>query len=237
MKSLIVDDEPMPGKMLVELINKHCFEIEETHHETSPHEALERLKNEHFDIVFLDVEMPGMNAFELLDQIDLPRDTVVIFVTAYSNYAVDAFKANAAYYILKPVVKEELIKAVRKASAHLQKGSLNNKEARVGSISVYDGENYQIIHNEDIIRIEADGSYAKVICTDGRSLLSSKRLGHYEKQLDDKGFYRCHHSHLINLQHLLKVSKGKSPVLTLKNDQVVPLSPSKKQQLNRLVGL
>ena len=171
MKTLIVDDEPMPGKLLQELIKKHCFEIEETHFETSPRAALERLKKERFDILFLDVEMPGMNAFELLEQIDLPRETVVIFVTAYSNYAVDAFKANVAYYILKPVVVEELIKAVRKASAHLQKNAQKRSELSNDSISIYDGEEYQIIPLEEIIRLEADGSYAKVYCINGKSYL------------------------------------------------------------------
>ena len=110
MRALIVDDEPLPGKLLMEMINKHCFEIEETSYISSSTEALKELSDSHYDIVFLDVEMPGMNAFEFLDEANLPHNTVVIFVTAYSNYAVEAFKADAAYYILKPVQKEELIK-------------------------------------------------------------------------------------------------------------------------------
>ena len=193
------------------------------------------MQEKEFDVIFLDVEMPGMNAFELLDQVQLPSSTVVIFVTAYSSYAVDAFKANAAYYILKPVVKEELITAVRKASTHLQTAT-KKKSNSEGSISIYEGDEYLIVKEENIIRVEADGSYARIVCID-KAHLSSKRLGHYESKLDSKIFYRCHHSHLINIHHLQKISKGKSPYLTMDNGDVVPLSPSKRQQLNQLIGL
>lgn len=234
MKALIVDDEPMPGKLLQEMIKKHCFEINSTTLITSPQEALKHLQEEAYDILFLDVEMPGMNAFELLDQLQLPSHTVVIFVTAYSSYAVEAFKANAAYYVLKPVVQEELIKSVRKATSYLTKA--NGEQQQQEKLSIFDGDEYLIINVNEIVRLQADGSYTKIV-TDKKEHLSSKRLGFYEDKLSQANFYRCHNSHIINLKSLSKISKGKTPFLTLQNGDAIPLSPKKKSELIKLVGL
>ena len=121
MKALIIDDEPMPGKHLQGLIEEHCFEIEHTHVIDSPLVALDHLKENEYDIIFLDVEMPHINGFELLKKVRIPAKTQVIFTTAYSQYALDAFKVNAAHYLLKMVKKDDLIEAVRKACFFIRK--------------------------------------------------------------------------------------------------------------------
>ncbi|MEQ8907740.1 MAG: LytTR family DNA-binding domain-containing protein [Vicingaceae bacterium] len=238
MKVLIIDDEPMPAKHLQEMIKKYCFEIVSTELCFSPVEGLKLIKDQSFDILFLDVEMPKMDAFDFLAKADLGSQTVVIFTTAYSQYAIDAFKANATHYILKPVMEEELVKAVRKAGKQLRNVSNSEVEnaASVNSISVYDGEEYEIIKIDRVIRMEADGSYTKIILQ-GKELVSSKRIGFYEDKLEHSGFFRCHNSHLINLSHLEKLGKGKGGYLSMANKDVVPLSISKKTELEKRLGM
>ena len=110
MRALIVDDEPLPGKLLMEMINKHCFEIEETSYISSSTEALKELSDSHYDIVFLDVEMPYGNAFDLLEKFDNPSFET-IFVTAFSKYAIEAINLSASRYLLKPITIDDLIEA------------------------------------------------------------------------------------------------------------------------------
>ncbi len=234
MKALIVDDEPLPAKLLDELVKKHCFEITSTEVLNSPTKAIERLKEEHFDVIFLDVEMPKMDAFQFLNSAKLANDTVVIFTTAYSEYAVDAFKANASYYILKPVDKEELITAVRKANVQLRNSFKSN--STIEHLSIFEGDEYQLIKIKDIIRIEGDGSYSKVI-TKSKDYLSSKRIGFFTSKISNENFFRCHNSHIVNTNRIKKIGKGKSTYIVMENEDTVPVSPSKKPILMKLLQM
>tara|TARA_B100000965_G_scaffold383474_1_gene382745 strand:- start:98 stop:808 length:711 start_codon:yes stop_codon:yes gene_type:complete len=236
MKALIIDDEPMPSKHLQEMIKKHCFEINETDLVHSAHDGLDILKETHYDILFLDVEMPQMDGFDFLKKANLSASTIIIFTTAYSDYAIDAFNANATHYILKPVQETDLIKAIRKASYHLSQNKKTVNHDKHHTISVYDGDEYEIIKSENVIWIQADGSYTKIGLKD-KELMSSKRLGYYEEKLHQAGFYRCHNSYLVNLSCIDKLGKGKSGYLVLNNGKVVPISNSKKKELEAELGL
>lgn len=239
MKALIIDDEPMPAKHLATLIKQHCFEIDTVKALYSASEAIEHLKTHDYDLLFLDVEMPELSGFQFLEHVSLPRHTQIIFITAYSKYAVQAFEVNATHYILKPVQEPELVNAVRKAGKNLL--SERSKETNVHTgqqhISVYDGEDYIILNEQDITRLEASGGYTKVITQTKGSLLTSKRLGYYFDKLSPQLFFRCHHSHVINLRQISKVSKGKSGYVTLLNQEVIPVSTSRKMALNELLNL
>jgi two-component system LytT family response regulator len=240
MRALIIDDEPLPAKHLQEMIQKNCFEITSTTVFTRASEALEHVKTEVYDLLFLDVEMPELNGFDFIEHANLPHHTIVIFITAYSHYAFEAFKANAVHYILKPVMTEELIKSVRKATLVLNadKKTIEKEVVKyTETLSIYDGEDYLILDVANIIRMEADGSYTKIISKTHAPILASKRMGHYEEKLDPSKFFRCHNSHLINLKELSRLSKGKSGYITLLNNEVIPVSGSKKEQLNQLLGL
>lgn len=236
MRAIILDDEPMPAKHIEQMIKKHCFEIKETQIFNVASKAISHLKKNEYDILFLDVEMPEMDGFQFLEKAELPFDTKVIFTTAYSEYAIEAFKANAVHYILKPVMKEELISAVRKASNSINEKNEVHLESK-HSISVFDGEDYLLIKIKDIVRFEADGSYTKIILDSGKEILSSKRLGEYEKKLNHADFVRCHNSHLINISFISKISKGKAGYLTLSSQEVIPISATKKDEVNRILGL
>ncbi len=228
MKALIVDDEPFPAKHLKELLEQYCFEITEIDMLFSPLEAIEKLKHKHYDILFLDVEMPKVNGMELAKKVKHSSNTQIIFTTAYSTYAVDAFQANAAHYIVKPVDEEELVLAVRKAQMQISKRSASDKN-KEGKISIFKDNEYLIVSQNDIVRIEGDGGYTKIVIENNEHL-SSKRMGHYAEVLDEKQFMRCHNSHIINIDKVSKVNKADGYV-TLINGDIIPVSSTKRNHL------
>ena len=221
----------MPAKHLREMIRQHCFEIETVQIIQSPAEAIDHLKETEYDIVFLDVEMPEMNGVEFLQRVVLPRTTSIIFCTAYSEYAVDAFKANATHYIMKPVEEKDLVLSVRKV---LEKKS--RPKAQVETISVFDGSEYSIINQKDIMYLKAEGSYTQFVLQD-RKVMASKRLGFFEEKLNDIEFVRSHNSYLVNILNIDKLGKHKSPYIIMKNGETLPVSASKRGELESRLGL
>ena len=239
MKVLIVDDEPLSSKYLKGLIEKHCFEISQVEMLNQPLEALEHLKTNTYNIIFLDVEMPELDGFELLEQANLPSTTQVIFTTAYSQYAVDAFKANATHYLVKMVDAEDLVKAVRKVSKILQnqliaKKSIDNQNSK--AISIFHEGEHHILKEDEIIRFKAEGSYTLVVLAD-KQFLSTKGIGYFEKTLTPSLFCRCHHSHIVNIKMISKIGKGKKGYVVLLNEELIPLTSTKKSTLETLLGL
>lgn len=233
MKALIVDDERFPAKLLKELIEQHCFEISQVEVLFSPLEAIDRLKETHFDLLFLDIEMPKINGIELAREARLTSKTQIIYTTAYSDYAVKAFQVDAVHYIVKPVEEEELIKAVRKAQLLLKKVTPTPQHEKK-SISIYNKNEYIILQIKDIVRLEGDHGYTKMITKD-KEYISTKRLGFYEKELNSSQFVRCHNSHIINVDYLAKISKGKFGYVTLSNGDSIPFSAANKKNLTPFI--
>ncbi len=232
MRALIIDDEPMPAKHLREMIRQYCFEINNVQIIQSPVEAIQHLQENEYDIVFIDVEMPEMNGVEFLQKVSLPRTTSIIFSTAYSEYAVDAFKANATHYIMKPVEeKKELVLAIRKV---LDKRT--RTKTSLGTISVFDGSEYSIVHQKDILYLKAEGSYTQFVLQH-KKIMTSKRFGYFEDKLNEDYFIRCHNSYLVNTLHIDKLGKQKSPYLVLSNADTIPVSASKRAELESRLGL
>lgn len=231
MRALIIDDEPMPAKHLREMIKQYCFEIDTVNIIQSPLEALDHLQVNEYDIVFLDVEMPEMNGVDFLQKVNLPRATSVIFSTAYSEYAIDAFKANATHYIMKPVEEAELVLALRKVVEKRSRPKVTPE-----TISVFDGKEYSILNQKDILYLKADGSYTKFVLHD-QEVLASKRLGFFEEKLNDKQFVRCHNSYVVNILNIDKLGKQKSPYIIMKNGETLPVSASKRGELESRLGL
>lgn len=232
MKALIVDDEPMAAKHLQFLIEQHCFEITSTHLIHSPIAAIKHLRTHQYDLIFLDVEMPEISGVELLKQVMLPRQTQVIFTTAHAQYAIDAFQADAAHYLLKVIQKDKLILAVRKVSNN----SAPTPAPEDLAISVFQNDEHHILRAKDILRFQAQGSYTSILLPQ-QKFLSSKGIGHFEKKLRGSSFFRCHNSHLINLQKVVKIGKGKSGYVVLSNEEVIPVSNAKKEELERRMGI
>lgn len=234
MRALIIDDEPMPAKHLREMIRQHCFEIDSSELIYSPIAAIEHLKNNTYDIIFLDVEMPEMNGFDFLKKVFLPKTTAVVFSTAYSEYAVEAFKANATHYIMKPVEEKDVVHAVRKVLTN--RNQRPTRAIKADTITIFDGSEYSILNQSEIVYLKAEGSYTKFAMIN-RELLVSKRMGYFEEKLEGSNFIRCHNSYLVNQQQIEKVGKQKTPYVVMKNGDTIPVSASKKEELEKRLGL
>ena len=229
--ALIVDDEPNGAESLGILVTEHCPDLKLKLVESDPLKALSFIKKNKPDILFLDIEMPGMNGFELLSELEEPLPKV-IFTTAYNQYAVQAFRHNAIDYLLKPIIVSELLGAVNKAKERLKlNSSLSNNNA--GSLS---GEKITVqcqneivtLNTDQIIRLEADSNYTNIYLVGGKKIISAKTLKEYEEQLGEGDFFRIHKTNLINTKHVERYIRGEKPQLIMKDNSCVDISRRKK---------
>lgn len=235
MKALIIDDEPMPAKNLAQLVDLHCQEITSVKILLSASKALDLVKEEKFDLIFLDIEMPEMTGFDFLELANLSDKTKVIITTAYKQYAIEAFDANATHYLVKPVKEKDLLKAIQRVNEEQKNSKFPSKEG-YGVLSISDGKEHHIIQEEDILRLEADGSYTMFVLK-GRTLVSSKNIGTYESKLSKSLFFRPHKSHIINLKYVVKLNKGRGGYIVLSNKELIPLTESKQEAFEKAIGI
>ena len=210
-KAVIIDDEKSAVISIELALKEYCPMVEVVGKSLSAKDGIKEIETKKPDLVFLDIQMPHMTGIELLEQI-AHRNFDVVFVTAFNEFAVKAFKLNAIDYLLKPVSIPELIKAVNKVTE--KKGNqlaTNDKLDRLkatlsGKVGLPFSSGTEYVKISDIIRIEADGSYCKVITVDGKTRLISRNLKEMHTSLEEESFYRTHKSHLINLEHIKKYS-------------------------------
>lgn len=247
LKAIIVDDEEASRDTLKNYLARYCPDVELMAQAESLKKGVEVIRQHQPDIVFLDVEMPYGNAFDLLEQVqDVSFETV--FVTAFSNYALKALNLSASYYILKPIEIDELILAVDKIKKHKEEHKellhtkilvenihTQNKQAQKIVLPLMDG--FEVIQVKDIIRCEANDNFTDFILTGSRKVMICRTLKHYETMLEDYNFVRVHKSHLINIQHVTKYLKGKGGQLIMSDQSYVDVSPNKKEVLmQRFIG-
>ncbi|MEL6561420.1 MAG: LytTR family DNA-binding domain-containing protein [Bacteroidota bacterium] len=238
-KAVIIDDEYHNREQLTRLLDEHCESIEVAGMAAAIEDGLLLVKSIKPDVVFLDIEMPGGSGFDLLRKID-QVDFKVIFVTAYNSYALKAIKFSALDYILKPIDPEELIEAVDKLDQlRYQSESLdllreNLKDQGSGKIALHTQDEIHFVEIGDIVRLEASANYTRLFLSDQSTLLLSKNLGFYEKLLQDSSFFRSHQSHLINLNYVAKYVKKDGGYLLMSDDQIVPVSRLKKEEIKIL---
>lgn len=234
LKTIIVEDEKTSREILGNYLVKYCPNVQVVGEAENIEEALVLIRNNKLDLVFLDVEMPYGNAFDLLDRVgDISFETV--FVTAYNQYAMEALNKHAAYYLLKPISIDELIKAVDFVTEIKEKENRLNDEVLVPKssisnqkISIPTQTGFELLDTNDILYCQADDNYTHFFLEDDKKKLVSKTLGFFEKQLSKHGFFRIHKSYLINLNHILSYHKGKGGVVILGNGKSLPVSSSKK---------
>lgn len=243
-KAVIVDDE-LDAIESVKLIIKENFSyINIVGTAQSVVEASRIISITKPDIVFLDIEMPDGNGFDVLESIP-DRKFKVVFITAYNQYAIKAFKYSAIDYILKPIDIEEFINAVGKLEKNL---SINDKvEDKINvllenikgekpeKLALSTSESIEFVKICDIIQIEAEGSYSTLKFIDQSELVVSKNLGEFESLLEDHPFYRPHQSHLINLLHVKKVTRLGNEIV-MDDGSVAFLSRRKKNQFMELMS-
>ncbi len=237
LKSIIVEDEETSRQILRNYINTYCPNVEVVGEAANVEEALVLIRNTSLDVVFLDVEMPYGNAFDLLDKVgDMTFET--IFVTAYNTYAVDALNAHASYYLMKPISIDELIKAVdyvaeiKSKEDALQNQVLIPKITSVkGKITIPQQDGFEVLETSDIMYCKADDNYTEIYLNTKKKKLVSKTLKYFELALRDNGFVRVHKSYLINVNEVVKYIKGKGGSVVLSNGKEISVSVSKKSDL------
>ncbi|MBN2813823.1 MAG: response regulator transcription factor [Bacteroidales bacterium] len=234
LKIVVIDDEQDAIDLITGAIRQHCPDAEVVGNATNIDDAQIEIASRKPDVVFLDIAMPSGGGFELLNRIPV-RDFEVIFVTAYNEHAIRAFRYSAIDYLLKPVDIAELIEAVNKAGrSHLRNernlinGLLENLSNGFKKISIPTNSGFEFVVIDEIIRIEADRSYCCFYLTGKRKYLVSKCLNDYHNLLENNGFFRVHNSHLINLQHVKSYVRRDGGYVEMTDSAQVPLSRMKK---------
>ena len=214
-KAIIIDDEKDGRTVLSTLIKLYCPQVEIIGESSSGEQGLIMIEELNPALVFLDIDMPGMNGFSLLKKLK-EINFEVIFVTAHHHYALKAIKHSALDYLLKPVDKTELIEAIGKfkisSSVNERMAYLLENETKdlseLKQIILNVREGYVFSEINEIVRCEADGNYTTVFFKNGDKQVASKTLKEFENLLSEHNFWRIHKSHLINLKYLKKYIKG-----------------------------
>jgi len=244
MRTFIIDDEPDAINALKIIIEEFLPELEIVGTYSDSLKARDAIPEKNPELVFLDINMPGLNGFELLEA--LPhRNFKTIFITAYDEYAIKAFKYSAIDYILKPIDIDELQLAVDRAiDAPIANNEQNeNKYKKLfesinnGSeklvISTYEGIYY--VDPQEVVYIQADSAYSKIIFKDAEPLLVAKGLKEFEELLPSNSFFRNHHSFLININFVRKYTRVDGGSIEMSNGDQIPLARRKKNEFYDLM--
>lgn len=236
LQSIIVEDETNSREILRNYIGKYCPDVQLVGEASSIKEGLQLIEDHDLDLIFLDVEMPYGNAFDLLDQV-ADRTFETVFVTAYNQYAMDALNHHAAYYLMKPINIDELIKAVayvseiRQKEDALQDRILKPKLNKVdGKITLPQQDGFQVLNISEILYCKADDNYTE-IHLEKQKILVSKTLKYFEDALLGFPFARIHKSYLVNVEAIVKYKKGKGGSVVISNGKELLVSSAKKKEL------
>ena len=238
-KAIILDDEKHSVATLAWKIEKFCPDVEVVARFTDSPEALDYLRKNPPDLLFLDIEMPRLNGFELLAELgnDLPFE--VIFTTAYDEFGIKAVKANAMDYLLKPVQNQELKAAIERYKRKVGQGMKtlfsSQQENTTNKVALATKESIEFVRPEEIILCTSDSNYTMIYLTGNRKKLISKTLKDVEGMLESHGFFRAHNSHLVNLQHIKEYVRADGGYLMLSNGQTLPVARNRKEELLRKI--
>ncbi len=234
-RTLIIDDEEQSRIALSKYLESYCKNIELVGQAFNVSDGIDKIHVHKPNLVFLDIEMPDGTGFDLLEKIE-NIDFNIIFVTAFDNYAVDAFRFSALDYLLKPVDPELLIKAVAKAGENKQARFLPRqlnllKEGKNGfdkiALPVFDG--ILFVNIKDIIRCQSDRNYSVFHLKNGDKIMVARTLKEYEELLTSMRFFRIHHSHLINMAYVKKYIRGEGGSVLMDDGHEVEVARRRKE--------
>ena len=243
--AIIIDDETNSRNALRQKITKHCNNIMIIADCENGEEGIEKIETQKPDIIFLDIEMPRMNGFTMLQQIK-NKNFEVIFITAYDHYAIKAIKFSALDYLLKPVEVEDLKAAVEKVTQKrkqvdgnkrvelLVQNFLEEKTAHQ-RIAISSMEGLQFVTTDDIIYLEANSNYTSFYLADNRKITATKTLKDFEEILPASMFIRIHHSYLINKNGIEKYIKGEGGQVVMKNGVTLDVARRKKEEFMKAI--
>ena len=236
LRAIIIEDEANSREILRNYLTKYCSEVDLLGEASNIKEGLDLIQKSNPDLVFLDVEMPFGNAFDLLDKLP-DRAFETVFVTAYNQYAMDALNHHAAYYLMKPINIDELIKAVDYVQeVKIKENALEGQVLRAnsikaeGKITLPQQDGFQVLEVGDIFFCKADDNYTEIYL-EHKKILVSKTLKYFEDILKPYAFARIHKSYLVNVAEVVKYKKGKGGSVVLSNGKELSVSASKKSTL------
>jgi two-component system, LytTR family, response regulator len=240
-KSVIIDDEPHAAQVLQILLDKHCPEVkvDAVCHAAKEAEKIVRALNP--QLVFLDIEMPHMNGFELLEKL-APVNFQVIFTTSYDQYAIKAIRFSAIDYLLKPVDPQELKAAVKRSAGQLSASplpgqldflldKLRQPNTLSNRIALPTMEGLQMVPVDSILYCTANSNYTLLVLKDKQKLTVSRTLKEIEEMLEDHPFLRVHHSCLVNLHEIQKYIRGEGGTVLMSDGAELAVSRSRKDIL------
>ena len=237
-KAMIVDDEPYCCEALSILLQRYCPQVSVTGSYHSGADALMAIQQERPQLLFLDIEMPRMNGFELLENIkELPLQ--LIFTTSYDQYAIKAIRFSALDFLLKPIDREELQRSVQKAEQRLLFPlqidmlllKLNNPAHHFHKIAIPTMEGLQMVTVDNILYCASDSNYTVLTLKDHQKVVASRTLKEIEELLEEYSFLRVHHSSLVNLNEISKYVKGEGGYLVMSDNASINVSRSRKESL------
>jgi two-component system LytT family response regulator len=240
-KAILIDDEVHCLDTLNMLMSDYCPEVEVIAQCVSAKKGLEVIEKFHPELVFLDIEMPLMNGFELLEQFkEIPFS--IIFTTSYDQYAIKAIRFSALDYLLKPIDPKELAAAVHRVEVRKMTPSaeqfrmlidqIQHKETGFTKIAVPTSEGFELISVEQVIRCEADDNYTHLYLKNKNKIIACRTLKEMEEQLQDFSFFiRVHHSWIVNLNEVTKYVRGEGGYLITSDGSTVNVSRSRKDAL------
>jgi two-component system LytT family response regulator len=240
LKAIIVDDEPNCSQSLSTMLERYCPEVELSATCNSGASALREIPLHNPQLVFLDIAMPHMNGFELLEK--LPEiNFELIFTTSYDQYAIKAIKFSALDYLLKPIDREELKKAVQKVAQKQQRllpqqleillQKLKQPVSSNLKIAIPTMEGLQMIPVDSIINCTSDSNYTNLLLKNKQKIKVSRTLKEIEEILEGQSFFRVHHSHLVNLNEIHKYVRGEGGYLIMSDGTSIDVSRSRKELL------
>ena len=237
LKAVLIDDESQSREILRTYLGKYCKDVRILGEAADVKEGVELIRNTQPDLVFLDVEMPFGNAFDLLEELP-ERSFETVFVTAYQQYAMDALNSHAAYYLMKPISIDALVSAVdyvreiKGKEARLDERVLQGVQQVHGKITIPQLDGFEVLEVSDILYCKADDNYTEIHLKDrDRKLLVSKTLKYFEEALREYAFARVHKSYLVNVAEIVRYRRGKGGSVVISGGKEIAVAPSRKKQL------
>ena len=243
--AIIIDDELNSMQNLQQKLAEFCPTIEVVATAQKPEEAILLIHHHKPDVIFLDIEMPKMSGFRMLEELK-EVDFEIIFTTAYNHYAIDAIRIAAFDYLLKPIAIKDLQQSVdrlnklrgyqTKEKIDVLRSSMSDKKSQDDKIAIATTEGLEFIPIKNILHIESNSNYSKLYFQNGRHLTVTKLLKDFEDMLAPYHFYRVHNSHLINLNYIQKYLRGNGGRVMMQDGTEIEVARRKKEEFLKMIA-